>query len=112
MSDLFRFDSGTGFITMDGTPRQVWALCSHLRGPLGKLLAPGTVVVGVSTDSNGSGTDLTVSLSRGPALPDAVAELGPIDPDVSPWSRGDANDGVALGLACRYCRQMLAWPQA
>jgi hypothetical protein len=111
MPDLFRFDFGTGFITMDGTPRQVWALCGHLRGPLGKLLSNGAAVVCVSTAANGSGTDLAVSLSRGPALADVAVALRPLDPDVSPWSRGDGSEGVALGLACRYCRQTIAWPQ-
>lgn len=110
MSDAFRFDAATGFITQDSVPRQVWALCNHLRGPLAKLLASGAELVGVTTAW--TRTDLAVTLSTGPSLSAVREVFGPLDSDISTWSNNDTHFPVEFGIACRYCRQTLAWPQA
>lgn len=109
MSDPFRFDQATGFITQDGVPRQVWALCGHLRAPLVRLRTSGSELLGVTT--SWTGTDLAVTLTSGPALKAVASSLGPLEPDVVPWSNNDTHYPVEFGVACRSCRQTLAWPQ-
>jgi hypothetical protein len=85
-----------------------WVLCPHLTALLSALLAQPATLVSVST--GWSRTDLSVTLSRGPAL-EAVPSFGPIPPGVTSWANNDTHYSIEFGVACGACKHSISWPQ-